>query len=372
MKGMLTAAIKFFDCFAGIGGFRSGLEKAGGYECIGFCEIDKNAETAYRAMYDTKQEVFYNDITKINAEEMPDFDLFVGGFPCQPFSVAGKRRGFEDTRGTLFYHIARIIKHKRPAAFLLENVPGLLSHGEGQTYLTILRTLSELGYCIEWFVHNSAGFGVPQSRKRVYIVGYLGTECSGKIFPVECLATKNPKRLIDGPQGSRVYSTDGTAVTQCAGSGGGGGKTGLYIELNADPELTELARCILARYDAGVSNHRGCVSGVLVEEQPRAVLCPEKEKTRQNGRRMKNPNEPMFTITVTDRHGVVHKGRVRKLMPIECWRLQGFSDKQFKAASSVIKSDGHLYKMAGNAVTVNVIEAIGRKIKTVIFDGGAE
>ena len=121
----MTAAIKFFDCFAGIGGFRSGLEKAGGYECIGFCEIDKNAETAYRAMYDTEKEVFYNDITKINAEEMPDFDLFVGGFPCQPFSVAGKRRGFEDTRGTLFYHISRVIKHKRPAAFLLENVPGL-------------------------------------------------------------------------------------------------------------------------------------------------------------------------------------------------------------------------------------------------------
>lgn len=368
----MTAAIKFFDCFAGIGGFRSGLEKAGGYECIGFCEIDKNAETAYRAMYDTEKEVFYNDITKINAEEMPDFDLFVGGFPCQPFSVAGKRRGFEDTRGTLFYHIARVIKHKRPAAFLLENVPGLLSHGEGQTYLTILRTLSELGYCIEWFVHNSAGFGVPQSRKRVYIVGYLRAECAGKIFPVECLAPKNPKRLIDGPQGSRVYSTDGTAVTQCAGSGGGGGKTGLYIDLNADPELTELARCILARYDAGVSNHRGSASGVLVEEQPCAVLCPEKENPRQNGRRMKNPNEPMFTITVTDRHGVVHKGRVRKLMPIECWRLQGFSDKQFRAASSVIKSDGHLYKMAGNAVTVNVIEAIGRKIKAVLFDGGVE
>lgn len=157
-----------------------------------------------------------------------------------------------------------------------------------------------------------------------------------------------------------------------AGSGGGGGKTGLYIDLNADPELTELARCILARYDAGINNHRGSASGVLVEEQPRAVLCPEKEKPRQNGRRMKNPNEPMFTITVTDRHGVVHKGRVRKLMPIECWRLQGFSDKQFRAASSVIKSDGHLYKMAGNAVTVNVIEAIGRKIKAVLFDGGAQ
>ena len=158
---MLTAAIKFFDCFAGIGGFRSGLEKAGGYECIGFCEIDKNAETAYRAMYDTKQEVFYNDITKINAEEMPDFDLFVGGFPCQPFSVAGKRRGFEDTRGTLFYHIARIIKHKRPAAFLLENVPGLLSHGEGQTYPSsesecILSDILEQNVPEKYFLSNAS------------------------------------------------------------------------------------------------------------------------------------------------------------------------------------------------------------------------
>lgn len=94
---------------------------------MGFCEIDKKAETAYRAMYDAEKEVFFSDASKIDTGEMPDFDLFVGGFPCQPFSVAGKRRGFEDTRGTLFYHIARIIKAKRPAAFLLENVPGLYS-----------------------------------------------------------------------------------------------------------------------------------------------------------------------------------------------------------------------------------------------------
>jgi len=101
---------------------------------VGFCEIDKKAEAAYRAMYDIEKEVFFNDASKINTDEMPGFDLFVGGFPCQPFSVAGKRRGFEDTRGTLFHHIARIIKAKKPAAFLLENVPGLLSHNEGETY----------------------------------------------------------------------------------------------------------------------------------------------------------------------------------------------------------------------------------------------
>lgn len=100
-------------------------------------------------MYNTDKEVFFNDAAKLSTDELPDFDLFVGGFPCQPFSVAGKRRGFEDTRGTLFYHIAKIIKAKRPAAFLLENVPGLLSHGEGETYKTILETFSELGYCLD-------------------------------------------------------------------------------------------------------------------------------------------------------------------------------------------------------------------------------
>lgn len=116
-------------------------------------------------MYDTEREVFFNDASKIDTDEMPDFDLFVGGFPCQPFSVAGKRRGFEDTRGTLFYHIARIIKAKRPSAFLLENVPGLLSHGEGETYKTILETFSELGYCLEWCVLNSADHQIPPIKK---------------------------------------------------------------------------------------------------------------------------------------------------------------------------------------------------------------
>lgn len=337
---------------------------------MGFCEIDKKAEAAYRAMYDTEKEVFFNDASKINTDKMPGFDLFVGGFPCQPFSVAGKRRGFEDTRGTLFYHIARIIKAKKPAAFLLENVPGLLSHNEGETYKTILETLSELGYCLEWCVHNSADFGVPQQRRRVFIVGYLDFRCAGKIFPIKSSGGKNPQKLIDGAQGQRVYSVDGTAVTQCAGSGGWGGKTGLYfIDMNPDPKLTENARCITARQDSGISNHKGEHSGVFIEE-PRAVINPQKEKTRQNGRRVKEPNEPMFTLTVQDRHGVIHKGRVRKLMPIECWRLQGFSDEQFEKASALGISEGQLYKMAGNAVSVPVVAAIGNKIREVIFNGG--
>lgn len=136
--------------FSGIGGFRSGLEAASGFECIGFCEIDKNAADAYRAIYNTESEAYFNDEREINTSELGDFDLLVAGFPCQPFSTAGKRLGFSDTRGTLFHEIARVVKAKRPAFFVLENVPGLLSHDEGKTYNVILETLSELGYSFEW------------------------------------------------------------------------------------------------------------------------------------------------------------------------------------------------------------------------------
>lgn len=145
-----------------------------------------------------------------------------------------------------------------------------------------------------------------------------------------------------------------------------GWKTGLYfIDLNSDPKITDAARCVTARQDSGVSKHRGEHSGVLVEEGPRAILRPDREKTRQNGRRMKEPEEPMFTLTAQDRHGVYHRGRIRKLTPRECWRLQGFTDEQFNKAAACIHADGHLYKMAGNSVSVPVISAIGRKIRYV-------
>ena len=156
--------IKYFDIFAGIGGFRSGLEKAGGFKCVGYCEIDKYAKKAYETLYDTRNEVYYDDARKIDPNELPDLDLICGGFPCQSFSIAGKRKGFSDTRGTLFFEIARIAAIKKPKYLLLENVPGLLSHDQGRTFATILSTLDELGYDVVWEVLNSADFGVPQSR----------------------------------------------------------------------------------------------------------------------------------------------------------------------------------------------------------------
>lgn len=174
--------IKYFDMFAGIGGFRSGLEAIGGFECVGYCEIDKYARQAYEAMYDTGGELYFDDARKIIPEQLPDFDLITGGFPCQSFSIAGARKGFDDTRGTLFFEIARIASVKRPKYLFLENVPGLLNHDNGRTFETILRTLDEMGYDVCWQILNSKNFGVSQSRNRVFIIGYPRGKCAGEVL----------------------------------------------------------------------------------------------------------------------------------------------------------------------------------------------
>lgn len=389
-------AIRFFDMFAGIGGFRSGLEAVGGFECVGYCEIDKYANQAYKEIYDTKGELYFEDARTIKPCDLPDIDLVCGGFPCQSFSIAGKRLGFDDdTRGTLFFEIARIAAVKRPAFLFLENVPGLLSHDGGRTFATILAALDELGYDVAWQVLNSKSFGVPQSRKRVYLVGYFRERCAGEIFSFTETNGTPLIQVLPGTQGNRIYSDQGVSITLTSGAGGFAGKSGLYeiglpikvktksgfqiahtvtpgntqgcffIDMNPPPNLTENARCITARQDSGISKHKGEHSGVFIEDLPRAILTPEKESVRQRGRRFKEPDEAMFTITAQDRHGVIHRGRVRKLTPRECWRLQGFTDEQFDKAVAAGISDGRLYKMAGNAVSVPVIAAIGQKIKEI-------
>lgn len=150
-------------------------------DCVGYSEIDPYAIKIYQNHFNHKN---YGDITKIKEKELPEFDLLVGGFPCQSFSIAGQRKGFADTRGTLFFDIARIIKAKRPRLLLLENVKGLLSHDEGRTFRTIITALDELGYDIQWQVLNSKNFGVPQNRERVYIVGNLRGTPRPEVFPL--------------------------------------------------------------------------------------------------------------------------------------------------------------------------------------------
>ena len=175
--------LTFFDIFSGIGGFKIALERAG-FKSIGFCDNDEYANKLYRAYFQNDKELFFDDVTTINTAELPDFDILCAGFPCQSFSIAGKRRGFEDTRGTMFFEVARILKDKTPKYFILENVKGLLSHDGGKTFQRILEILSDIGYSVQWQLLNSKFFGVPQNRERVYIVGCYGKECIGKIFPL--------------------------------------------------------------------------------------------------------------------------------------------------------------------------------------------
>lgn len=417
--------IRFFDMFSGIGGFRAGLERAGGYACIGHCEIDKHADLAYRAVHDVKEsEVFYEDATKIDPGKMPEFDLLCAGFPCQPFSVAGKRKGFDDKRGNMFFEIARVVRERRPAYLLLENVPGLLSHDKGRTFTSILTALDDMGYFCEWQVLNSKDFGVPQSRRRVYIVGYLDPGCAGKVLPFLGTNPETLKLLISGRQDSRVYDPGGLSKTLLARAGGSGGRTGLYA-VGCDWKKGVTGR-IGSAYTLTASGYRGlnrrhAQNAVLDARggnpgnrgEIHAVLNPERQKVRQQGRRIKNAGEPMFTLTSQDRHGVLlvkeatrsgykeaHAGdsvdlsfsgqntrrgrvgkdiahtlntgctqgivtsgmRIRRLMPRECFRLQGFSEAQIDRLLSV-DSDTQAYKQAGNAVTVNVVHAIALRLK---------
>ena len=360
----MVIAIKYFDMFSGIGGFRSGLEQAGGFECVGFCEIDPYAAAAYKALYNTEKEAYYSDITRIDTAEMPDFDLLVGGLPCQPYSVASAdRKGLDDPRGALFFEFARILKDKQPAAFCIENVRGLLSHKKGESYRQILLTLSELGYIIEWRVLNTRSW-LPQERKRVYIVGHHRADRAGKIFSFKESGGANLLKVIRRTQGQRVYDSSGIACTQCAGDGGQGVHTGLYtVDLNTDPKILDYIRCILARYDSGITKFKGTNSGVLIEMSPMVINLADKSEFFESER-------TAYAVAVVDENGITRYFRIRKLMPLESFRAQGFSTEQFNKVAAFGISDSRLFKMAGNAVSVPVIKAIGERIRDIIFDGG--
>lgn len=419
-------SIKYLDMFSGIGGFRSGLEKVGSFECVGYCEIDEYARRAYEAMYNTKGEMYFEDATKIDPDDLPDIDLITGGFPCQSFSIAGRRNGFNDTRGTLFFEIARIAAVKRPALLFLENVPGLLSHNEGRTFATILNALDEIGYDVSWTQLNSANFGVPQSRNRVFITGFLRGKCRGEVFAFSETNPKTIVRRVPGSEGNRVYSADGLSVTLTAGGGGGGGKTGLYlipipvksktksgyqfafpndsidvsyltmnsrrgrvgseiahtlttnstqafyfIDMNPNAKLTQLARCITARQDSGISHRHGEHSGVMVIlKELTADELVSIGDTFHNYWTFENPNKETVTaMIIVDENGNFFVGYIRRLTPRECFRLQGFTDEQFDKVKALGMSDARLYKMAGNAVSVPVITAIGEQLKRIFYGG---
>ena len=383
--------MKFLDLFAGIGGFRLGMESAG-HECIGFCEIDKFARESYKAIHNTEGEIELHDITAVTDEfirGIGSVDIICGGFPCQAFSIAGNRRGFEDTRGTLFFEIARFASILRPKYLFLENVKGLLNHQKGDTFETMLRALDELGYDVEWQVLNSKNFGVPQNRERVFIIGHLRGERTRRIFPISGENAKSDTK-------SKIKIIGNTKNHDCTGVG--------IRSLVYDSEG------LMATLTA--TDYKGPKQVAI------PVLTPNRVEKRQNGRRFKTNGEPMFTLTAQDQHGILlqdkklkireatTKGyteagigdsvnianinsktkrgrvgnqiantllaseqqgvvgsdyRIRRLTPRECWRLQGFPDSAFDKAQAVT-SNSQLYKQAGNSVTVNVIAEIAKRL----------
>ena len=337
-KGVDVPAIKFIDLFSGAGGFREGLERAGGFACVGHCEIDQRANQSYKALFPTEGEWFCEDIRTADPKGLPDFDLLCGGFPCQAFSLAGKRGGFRDPRGTLFFEIARLVAARHPAYLLLENVPGLLSHDGGRTFAAILHTLDRLGYGVEWQVLNSKDFGVPQSRKRVYLVGYLDPRCAGKVFPFTQTAGTALVQLRGGQQGKRVYSPEGVSCTLLAQGGSAGSKTGLY------PVGLPIKEATKAGYKMAYPGDSVSLSYAT-----------------QNTHRGRVGHGIAHTVTAQGPQGVLEGQRIRRLTPRECFRLQGWTDDRIDQIIH-LHSDSQLYKQAGNGVTVNVVEAIGKRI----------
>ncbi|WP_320968775.1 DNA (cytosine-5-)-methyltransferase [Enterocloster bolteae] len=356
----------FLDFFAGIGLFRLGLEQAG-WTCKGHCEIDKYANMSYQAMHRIKEgEWFEEDITKVSAQSLPDVDLWTGGFPCQDVSMAGERRGLYGERTGLFFEFVRLLRERgyhKPRWLILENVKGIFSSGGGWDFAIVLCELAALGYGVEYALVNSKDYGVPQSRERVYIIGDLTGRSTGKIFPLRNPGKTAPAQIIGGPQGSRIYDTGGVSPTITSGTGGLGAKTGLYF-VAKDEQSGLVTKPYSGTIDASYGKGLGCRqhrTGILESRLPRALLNPGKEKTRQNGRRIKEEDEEMFTLTASDIHGILLDSRIRRLTPLETFRLQGVPDAYFERAASVC-SDAQLYKQIGNAVTVPVVRAIGEKI----------
>ena len=448
--------MKFIDLFSGIGGFRSGLEK-NGHKAIAYSEVDKYAKQSYTSIYETSEELDLGDITKVSNEQWQDLkgkaNIIVGGSPCQSFSLAGKRRGFEDTRGTLFFHYVNAIKEVQPEFFIFENVKGMMSHDKGETIKTVLSSFNEIGYDIDFDVFNSKYYGVPQNRERIYIVGKrkdLGINESresvkGKkkldqlknwaienINYVKLLPENNnenvEKRLVDvledkvdekyylseektkkltlnldlteskksgiaikqvgnivdnketfggNPQRGRVYNSEGLSpALNCMRGGGLEPKIAVREATKQGYAIAEQGDSVNVSYPTS-KTRRGRVGKQVAqtlqagEVNQGVIINPLKDKTYKSWRYEQNVFDSngitrSLKASLGGTPEIINKKynqlRIRKLTPLECWRLQGFKDEQFYKAKDNGVSNSQLYKQAGNAVTVNVVDAITKEL----------
>ncbi|OBA04910.1 DNA (cytosine-5-)-methyltransferase [Bacillus subtilis] len=525
--------LRVMSLFSGIGAFEAALRNIGvEYELVGFSEIDKYAIKSYCAIHNVDEQLNYGDVSKIDKTFLPEFDLLVGGSPCQSFSIAGHRRGFEDTRGTLFFQYIETLKEKQPKFFIFENVKGLINHDKGNTLNVMAEAFSEVGYRIDLELLNSKFFNVPQNRERIYIIGiredliendewFLDKgrndvlskgkkrlkELNIKSFtfrwPLQVVVGKRLREILEDyvdekyylsekktkgliaelerngvkeindstgcklvgrvninghDQKKRVYSTNGLCPTPSGlGIGGntepkileidpvmvghvdlkehdaikreyspqdgesstlttmGGGREPkvaveyvgninpsgkgmngqVYNSSGLSPTLTTnkgegvkiaveysrkngLGRELDVSHTLSASDWRGLnrnqKQNAVVEV--RAVLTPDREEKRQNGRRFKDDGEPAFTVNTIDRHGVAigeyPKYRIRKLTPLECFRLQAFDDEDFEKTFAAGISNSQLYKQAGNSITVTVLESIFKELIHTYFNKESE
>ena len=325
------------DLFAGIGGIRLGFEQAFGNDIktVFVSEWDKKAVETYKANFDDKIDIA-GDITEVNENDIPEHDILLAGFPCQAFSLAGHKKGFEDARGTLFFDVARIIKRHNPKVVFCENVKNLVNHDRGRTFKVIKEILEELGYVVFYKVLNSKNFGVPQNRERIYIVAFR-KDIAPKTFefPEKTDDTKVIKDIVDEHEVSPKYYLS-TA----------------YLESLKKHKERHASKGNGFGYEIRSTDS---VAG--------AIVCGGmgRERNLIIDNRLTN-----FT-PVTHIKGEINREFVRKMTPREWARLQGFPN-DFK----FVVADTHLYKQFGNTVTVPVIRAIAEKIKKYLVNCGLE
>lgn len=420
----MTEKLTFIDMFAGIGGFRSGMEQAG-HKCVGFIEWDKYARQSYQAMYNTEGEFNAKDIQTVSGTDLPYADVWCFGSPCQDISLAGKQAGLEKgSRSSMFFEVIRLLKERAenqkalPPYLLMENVKNLLSSNGGWDFARVQIEMDKAGYDVEWNVFNSAEV-VPQNRERIYIVGHLREASTRKVFPIQresshfskeqsikvigntsstgynsqnvldskgisstITATqyKHPIQvgvksigLINGLGSYRsintVYSTKGVSPTLTTMQGGG-----REPKIMVEPDLTSVDRQGVAFEKLEPKEQFGRLGQQAVDTyndnisnvKSGDVIEPYNHRLHKNGKTPTVTTRPeglkTAIVPVTDNL------RIRKLTPLECWRLQGFSDEQFYKAKQSGVSNSQLYKQAGNAVTVPVVKAVAEQFSLSDID----
>lgn len=406
---MKMTDLTFIALFAGVGMARMGMEQAG-FKCVYTCEFDKHKRKEYEIIHGNIPEGC--DIRDVRATDIPRSDVWFFGAPCQDFSFAGLRKGLGGERSSLVGEVFRLIEEKaedKPEWLVYENVKGMLSSNGGWDFMSILLTMDELGYDIEWQTLNTKDFGIPQNRERVYTIGHLRKYGSKQILPItstngkdsntkiNIVGSTNPEKKIqqrkyiygdDGLMGCltatdykeprivqigrlsnsnrdnssryRVYDTEGLSPCLNTAQGGGLQPHVLVKSANSTTRRNRVEKEMTQALD------HSCNQGLIVK----ACITPNRVEKRQNGRRFKEDGEPMFTLTKQDIHGIfIQDGEeyvIRKLTPKECMRLQGVPDEYTDKLIQAGISDSQIYKAAGDGLSVPIAKEIGERIKMAI------